>query len=287
MGRHCGILSLLPLFAAAAFGQMLTSSSFSTGPDKSFQAAVTFQTPMLVPHPIVGAPYYGEHISEDVQTLANGAHITRSSQYQRTWRDSQGRTRTERLVAKTSLPDVPPLIQITDPVAGYFYALDAGKKVVHRVALTLPGGAQSVNSAPMSNGAAPRTGAAGSGSAAIAVAGSAIERKSEAPRPQISQEALGTKTLDGIVVEGSRTTTVYPIGSANNDAPFSTTVETWRSPDLSLVLLMTNDDPSTGVIASKIVNLNTQEPDPALFVPPPDYTIVDETGSFTITWGAQ
>ena len=179
------------------------------------------------------------------------------------------------------------LIQITDPVAGYFYALDAAKKVVHRVALAPPGGAQSANSNRMSNGAISRTGAAGSGSAGIAVAGAAIEQKSEAPRPQISQEALGTKTIDGIVVDGFRTTTVYPIGSANNDAPFSTTVEAWRSQELNLVLLMTNDDPRTGVITSKIVNLNTQEPDAALFVPPTDYTIVDETGSFTITWGAQ
>ena len=82
MKRRCAILYLLPLLAAAAFGQMLTSSSFSMGPNKSFQGAATFQTPVLVPRPIVGAPYYGEHISEDVQTLANGAHITRSSQYQ-------------------------------------------------------------------------------------------------------------------------------------------------------------------------------------------------------------
>jgi hypothetical protein len=41
------------------------------------------------------------------------------------------------------------------------------------------------------------------------------------------------------------------------------------------------------VTTLKIADLNTHEPDSALFVPPAGYTIVDETASFTITWGAE
>ncbi len=37
----------------------------------------------------------------------------------------------------------------------------------------------------------------------------------------------------------------------------------------------------------KIVDLNTQEPDPAPFLPPGNYTVVVEKASFTITWGAR
>jgi hypothetical protein len=266
----------------------LTSSSFSTGPDQVVRGAITFQTPWLPLSPVVGAPYYGESTSEHVQTLANGAHITRIGQYKRTWRDAQGRTRTEGPMAmgRPASPDVPTVIQISDPVAGYMYVLDPEKKVVHRV-VAAPGWSQSANSVRVANGPTPPAGAGGSASTRSVATAQPAERKSAAERPQTIHEALGTRAIDGVVVEGSRTTAVYPIGSANNDAPFSVTTESWRSPDLNLMILMTNDDPRTGAITSRIVNLNTLEPDPSLFVLPADYTIVDETSSFTITWKVQ
>jgi hypothetical protein len=38
---------------------------------------------------------------------------------------------------------------------------------------------------------------------------------------------------------------------------------------------------SRGVLSPPI---NRSEPDAALFQPPPDYTVVDEAGDFTIEW---
>jgi hypothetical protein len=274
MKRYCALLSLLLPFAAAAFGQMQVSSSFSTGPNNSPRGSFTFQSPSFAARPVVGAPYYGEHISEHVQTLANGAHITRTNENLKTWRDSEGRTRTERLAL---MPGGPQIIQIADPVAGYNYVLDTEKKIVHRGAVpAAPPTARST-----------RPAAAGSCNCERSTKAAALEPKPVEQRPQFTHESLGTKTIEGIVVEGSRTTTVYPVGSAHNDAPFSVILETWRSPELGLVLLSTNDDPRYGISTTKIVNLNRQEPDPGLFVPPSDYSIVDETGSFTIAWGTE
>jgi hypothetical protein len=245
---------------------MPTSTSFSEGSGDTSHGAVTFRTPWPALRAVVGAPYYGEHVSERVQTPADGTEIVRASERWKTWRDSLGRTRTERPMATgaSAPPDVPTLIEITDPVAGYLYVLDAGRKEVHR--MTAP------PASPCS----------------CSLAGdnpSRLKTKPAAPRPLVTDEALGSRTVDGFPVEGSRQTTVYPAGYARHDAPFRVISETWWSRDLQLTLLMTKDDPRSGITTSKVVNLDTQEPDPSLFVPPPDYPVVDETASFTITWG--
>jgi len=276
MRTRCAIPALLLLIVAAASGQILTSSSFSTGPDQVLRGVITFQTPWFPPYAIVGAPYYGEYVSEHVEALPNGAHITQSSRYQKVWRDSQGRTRTERPMGGANTSGTPPIVQITDPVAGYLYVLDTQRKVAHRIA---PGASRAAGPVPTPNAVAT--------SAAAAAAEPATELKSANPRPQITSESLGTRTIDGIVAEGSRNTTVYPTGSTGNDAPFNVTCETWLSKDLNIVVLMTNSDRRGDVHTSKITNIDTHEPDPGLFVPPADYTVVDETSSFTITYAAQ
>ena len=51
--------------------------------------------------------------------------------------------------------------------------------------------------------------------------------------------------------------------------------------------LPTNDaqqemDPRSGDSTIQILNLSRVEPDPSLFTVPPDYSVVDEAGSFTI-----
>jgi hypothetical protein len=33
--------------------------------------------------------------------------------------------------------------------------------------------------------------------------------------------------------------------------------------------------------------VNRSEPDPSLFQPPPDYTVIEETGDFTMKWGRE
>ena len=207
MQRCCAIPSRLPLLAAAAFGQTIITTSPPAVPKGSRQGpshgSAIFQPPRFVPRPIVGAPYYGEEISEHVQTLANGVHINRTLTLRKTWRDSQGRTRTESPLGKfaSSWRDVPTVIQITDPVAGYIYTLDSEKKVAHRVATPPPpGGPRSVKPARTANRVAVRTGTAGS------VSGEHAVQPTSGPQgSQVITEELGTRTIEGILVGGLRT----------------------------------------------------------------------------------
>jgi len=59
------------------------------------------------------------------------------------------------------------------------------------------------------------------------------------------------------------------------------TVETWRSPELRMMLLVKSSNPRLGDEETRIVNISRSEPRPELFRPPADYGIVDETPPFT------
>jgi hypothetical protein len=48
-------------------------------------------------------------------------------------------------------------------------------------------------------------------------------------RPVSTSENLGAQSIDGVPVEGRRTTTTYPAGSQGNDRPIVATSEIWMS----------------------------------------------------------
>jgi hypothetical protein len=89
---------------------------------------------------VTGQPYSAQEEIETVQTLADGTHITNGPQKVMRYRDSLGRTRTERtlgpppgfLAASGSAPAPPVFIEITDPVGGYQYAFDSNNHTAHR-----------------------------------------------------------------------------------------------------------------------------------------------------------
>ena len=104
-------------------------------------------------------------------------------------------------------------------------------------------------------------------------------------RPRFVNESLGSRTIDGVMAEGTRSTVTYPVGIMGNDREFSSVTETWTSPDLKTRILSTTNDPRSGVNTFRIRSLSRTPPDPTLFAPPADYAVVDEAGSFTIQWG--
>jgi hypothetical protein len=288
----------LILFGLSAFGQVdMTSfsSNGSSGPDGVFHGTATFSLPRYSPPVLTNAPYSGGQVNERSQTLADGTHITSAmGPQQKTWRDSQGRVRTERNMfgGNTNLKDVPAIVQISDPVAGYEYILDNVNRVAHRMKVA-PRPQRSAAMVRQAN-PAPGGGRATAGVVAgimggIAGAAGPVSTQANTPnaamRRETSTEDLGTKLIDGVLCYGTRRTTVIPEGAQGNDRPMTTTNETWRSRDLQLIVLSTNYSPASGTSTTKIANLSTAEPDPALFMVPTDYTIVDETESFTIKWG--
>src|SRR5580704_11773881 len=89
---------------------------------------------------VTGAPYSGQEVTEESQTLANGNVITRKVQVN-VYRDSSGRVRTERTIAAgrpepgqaTAAAQAPrTVVRIHDPVAGVSSELDATRKTAHQ-----------------------------------------------------------------------------------------------------------------------------------------------------------
>lgn len=229
---------------------------------------------------VTGAPYSAEQVTEHVQTLADGTHITQPAQTTKLYRDSVGRRRTERsfpappgAVSKGS--DAPSFIEIFDPVAGARYTLEPQNHTAHRMSMPSlpppPPQPPTRNSAPASRMIHLQP--------TQLPAQSAFTSQDQTLRPQFSRESLGTQTIEGVVAEGSRTTVTYPIGAVGNDRPLTTTTETWTSPELKMVVLSKNSDPRSGESTTRFTNISRSEPDPSLFLIPADYEIIEpQTG---------
>lgn len=232
---------------------------------------------------VTGLPYSAEQVSERVQTLADGTHIQQRSQKAMLYRDSAGRTRTERMIMPPPgavMNSVPGFIEITDPVAGYRYMLDQQNHTsrrmpwppaMHHVSNTPPKSAASravLSFDPPSNITSPSNPGA-----------TASSTPASRPHPEISRESLGTQSIEGITAAGTRMTITYPEGLMGNDRPITTVSETWTSPELKITVLSKVSDPRNGDSTTKLTNVSRTEPEPALFEIPADYTIVDEPPS--------
>jgi hypothetical protein len=224
---------------------------------------------------VAGAPYSAQQITEHVQTPADGTHITQAAQKVLLYRDSQGRSRTERTVvlrpgSPISVADAPSIIEISDPVAGARYVLDPRAHRAKKMSLLIP--LQRLS--PGNPAAVPANRVA----KVLPMMISPVPPGSvptDQMRPQFSHEALGTQTIEGVVAEGSRTTVIYPIGSVGNDRPITTVSETWMSPELKMVVLSKNSDPRNGDSTTRLTHILRTEPDPSLFQAPADYEVIE------------
>jgi hypothetical protein len=264
--------------ATAAIAQTQTNSRSGVmygviGPSPTSAATISSIGPGLAGAAVSGAPYSAEEVTEHVQTLADGTHITQPSRKTMYYRDSLGRTRVERslsLPPGASGPAGPNIIEISDPVSGVRYTLDPRSRTAHKLffqgapPLPLP------PPPPATTATARRLG--------VQAAGPTVSSTSpdvQAQRPQFSHESLGTQTIEGVLAEGSRTTVTYPVGAVGNDRPITTVSETWTSPELKMVVLSKNSDPRNGDSTTKLINISRLEPDPTLFQIPSDYEIIE------------
>ena len=281
--------------AASAFGQNSLSISSIPAPAGTahFGAAMPYEMRFVV----TGAPYAGEQVGEHVQTLADGTHITQKQELTKVYRDSLGRTRTEhplfRGVALAGhAPDSPVVIEIIDPVAQVKYTLDTVNKVAHRQRLPSPdlrpaktAIGTSVTRAGVLGGSIGATGVTAATASEGAFAN--VPPVSVPAPPLVSDERLGTQTIEGVLAEGTRHTTTWPAGSQGNDRPISAVSEMWTSPELKVMILSKSNDPRSGESTQKLIHISRDEPSLSLFEPPPEYMVVDEEGDFTIKWGPQ
>ena len=115
----------------------------------------------------------------------------------------------------------------------------------------------------------PRGAVAGPAQWLAAAAGEGLSPMPDGP--------LEHKTIEGVAVEGRKTTTVIPAGQIGNEQPITITSEEWRSPELNLLVLTKHSDPRSGESSYRLMNIIRAEPDVSLFMVPADYT-VRETG---------
>jgi PHD/YefM family antitoxin component YafN of YafNO toxin-antitoxin module len=192
----------------------------------------------VFPNP--GAPISAEQVEERMRRLPDGAASTEMIT-SKVYRDSSGRLRIESDTggpAGTSFP----FAEIADPVAGSVVILIAPLKLAARMM-------------------APK-----SADGHVAFAFPAVEGR----RPvggKTETEDLGKRTIEGIESEGRRVTIT------DKDQPsFVVTDEEWYSKDLRLTVSSVfsgTDEKHT----ARLRNIDRNEPDPALFAIPPDYTV--------------
>jgi hypothetical protein len=210
---------------------------------------------------VTGAPFSGQEVTEETQTLANGNVITRKNQAN-VFRDSSGRVRTERTVPAGRLAagqtaaqaGTKTIVSIHDPVAGVSSELDTTAKTAHQMTLPNRGG----------NPDFQNRGGRGANAAA-----------SDA---NVVTTDLGMQTINGVQATGTRVTRTIPAGQIGNAQAIQVVTETWRSADLQMPVMTKRTDPIHGNVVTQLTNITRSEPDPSLFQVPSDYTVTKGRG---------
>jgi hypothetical protein len=83
--------------------------------------------------------------------------------------------------------------------------------------------------------------------------------------------ALPAQEIEGIAVNGERTTWTIAAGKLGNERPLVITREVWTSPELMLTVLSREIDPRHGETVYRLRNVKRGEPDPVLMKVPADY----------------
>jgi hypothetical protein len=236
--------------------------------------------------PVQGAPYSATITNESTQTLTDGTHIVQNSTGT-TARDAQGRTRQDAAlpaIGNLSAADAPHLVFIMDPVMQTSYTLNLTDKTAQK--MSMPPRMQQADSGGGQSGGASSAGVfftrmAGAapmdaGMPPPAPAGTVIHKELIGDESaQVSTEELGTQTMEGLVVNGVRTTRTIPEGQIGNDKPISIVTEVWTSPDLRTIVYSKRSDPRMGEQTFKLTNVVRAEPDASLFTVPSDFKMMD------------
>ena len=267
---YCAVAGLLIAAAAPALPQSAGGAACpgiggggGSQNDRAGNRIFTFSPPFIAVKGLPGAPFSAQQSSVQLKTLANGTQLTSPAPVQpMMYRDAQGRFRTDAMMGPPTAnagPQITRLAEIMDSVAGYRYILDDYYKVAYRITpCTWPVG----------------SGASTSTALAPAAAAKGITR---------TTEDLGTQTMSGVTVNGTRETTTFPPGTyQGNDQPVTRVEEDWRSARFGMNFLTKNTNPD-GESTQTLTNFTAGDPDPALFQVPPGYQIVDETAAFAIT----
>jgi hypothetical protein len=241
--------------------------------------------------PVLGAPYSALITNESSQLLADGNRITQSSSGTTT-RDSQGRTRQDAplpAIGNMAAANAPHFVFINDPVGQKTYTLNLTEKTAQSFAMPRAGSGTGVGIGTGGSAEASafflklkqEAEASASGQTPeIATQKSLImmdKTKAETfgEATEVNTEDLGTQTMEGVLVTGTRTTKTIAAGQIGNEKPISIVIEVWTSPELKTVVMSKRSDPRMGEQTFRLTNIVRAEPDASLFTVPADFKVID------------
>ncbi len=230
---------------------------------------------------VKGAPYSAEAVTETTQTLVDGNRIHRKMAAT-VYRDNEGRTRREHTLnfpeGESSAESLQQIL-INDPVAGVHYLLDPATRTAHKLPFPRFGQKDGRTFGTHIQVAVKRP--QNSEDVLVATAPAvplgvrtrqAVQQSSE----DIKTEPLGKQTLEGIEVEGTRSTITIPASKIGNELPIQIVSEQWYAPELQTVLVSKHNDPRSGETVYRLTDIVRGDPPRSLFEVPSDYTLKDE-----------
>lgn len=270
-------------------GQLTTVTEDVVGPNNFIfvgaPAGATFQR--ISDTPVKGQPFAADIVTETVQTLADGNRIT-SKQTGKRYRDSEGRTRQENVLALPGMwvPDSKgaTIVSIDDPVSGEHLTLNTGDKMAHRVVVSRGAKAGAVIAHSSTTTSAVTSGPAmmhitsdtAAGGPHMVHAEKIVKVVAGEPlggKDSVKTEDLGKRVIEGVECTGSRMTVTIPAGMIGNERAIDTVTETWYSNDLKMDVLRTHSDPRAGVTTYKVTGLLRGEQPRSLFEAPADVKV--------------
>ena len=241
MKAACVVVCCILLFnAPASFGQ--ASGKANPASAGTLSAGINLRS-------IASAPFSADVIKQSTQLLPDGSRALVET-HGKMFRDAEGRTRVETELVSSPGTATRHFITIFDPVQQTSMVLNVEAKTGDVFHLP-PVAAVSEKQLKL-----------------IAAA----QARRSAIRPTAGSEDLGSMTMEGFSVTGSRS--AHP---ADGSKAQIAVTESWFSPDLKVVLLSTTQLPQAVTQSTRLMNVVPGAPDPALFQAPAGYAIEDHS----------
>lgn len=205
-------------------------------------------------------PYVLDIVKEHQRILGDGNQISQRS-IARGYRDKAGRTREESLDDSGEVR----LIVIKDTEAGVHWMLNPRSKIATK--LTMP--------SKFTMTLRPERDAGTRSSSMLAHLYPSLSDAFGDMRwaKKAAWRDLPAREIDGVKATGQLRSYEIPAGEMGNRNAIVVSDETWYAPELRITLSSKHSDPRTGDAIFRIENLKREEPAPALFVVPADYTV--------------
>lgn len=224
---------------------------------------------------VKGSPFSADATSDSVQVLPDGNRITRSAKM-KLYRDGEGRFRREGDAGSGGIVSAygfQATISINDPVDAVRYILFPASKTARSYSTqnklsekVYSVSGQAEYKAQIEKSLAEK--------ANIVITPNVVTGAAVSSTAKI--EPLGTKIIEDLECEGSRTVTTIAAGSVGNEKAIEIVYERWYSKELDLIVYSRHYDPRYGEQIYRMSNIRRAEPDRTLFNVPADYKILAE-----------